>query len=116
MAKTTLVQQLSVQKSENLKAVELFLTTRALFHTLKSLVFRQNRQAQATVKFKRMSGKINSVNATFTILIHLTSRIDHYFTAMYVFEKFLSFCIRTETPVNLQQFCQGFVKKWFLKL
>ena len=74
MAKTTLVQQLSVQKSENLKAVELFLTTRALFHTLKSLVFRQNRQAQATVKFKRMSGKINSVNATFTILIHLTSR------------------------------------------
>ena len=75
MAKTTLVQQLSVQKSENLKAVELFLTTRALFHTLKSLVFRQNRQAQATVKFKRMSGKINSVNATFTILIHLTSRI-----------------------------------------
>ena len=36
MAKTTLVQQLSVQKSENLKAVELFLTTRALFHTLKS--------------------------------------------------------------------------------
>ena len=37
MAKTTFVQQLTVQKSENLKAVELFLTTRALFHTLKVL-------------------------------------------------------------------------------
>ena len=45
MAKTTFVQQLSVQKSENLKAVELFLTTRALFHTLKYLVFRQKREA-----------------------------------------------------------------------